>query len=78
VSDRESLIDKLVGGAAGESEDPRAAQFVRGLAVGALVGAAIAGSTIWQRRRASARPGDVPATPALLPPDASPEISSRS
>jgi hypothetical protein len=31
-------------------DDPRAATFVRGLALGALVGAAIAGSTIWQRR----------------------------
>jgi hypothetical protein len=31
-------------------EDPRAATFVRGLMLGALVGAAIAGSTIWQRR----------------------------
>ena len=32
-------------------EQPRVSKFVRGLAVGALVGAAIAGSTIWQRRR---------------------------
>ena len=32
-------------------DDPRAATFVRGLVLGALVGAAIAGSTIWQRRR---------------------------
>jgi hypothetical protein len=54
VSDRESLVDRLVG-AAGEGEDPRATQFVRGLAIGALVGAAIAGSTIWQRRRATGR-----------------------
>jgi hypothetical protein len=54
VSDRESLVDRLIG-AAGEGEDPRAAQFVRGLALGALVGAAIAGSTIWQRRRATGR-----------------------
>lgn len=29
--------------------------FVRGLAIGALVGAAIAGSTIWERRRARRR-----------------------
>lgn len=33
-------------------DDQRAATFVRGLALGALVGAAIAGSTIWQRRHA--------------------------
>ena len=32
-------------------DDVRATNFVRGLALGALVGAAIAGSTIWQRRR---------------------------
>jgi hypothetical protein len=32
-------------------DDVRATTFVRGLALGALVGAAIAGSTIWQRRR---------------------------
>ena len=50
MTDRESLVDRLVG-AVGEGEDPRATQFVRGLALGALVGAAIAGSTIWQRRR---------------------------
>lgn len=29
--------------------------FVRGLTIGALVGAAIAGSTIWERRRARQR-----------------------
>jgi hypothetical protein len=31
-------------------DDVRATTFVRGLVLGALVGAAIAGSTIWQRR----------------------------
>jgi hypothetical protein len=30
--------------------DPRLVGFARGLAIGALVGAAIAGSTIWSRR----------------------------
>jgi len=49
--DRATLIDRLTGGATASSDDPRAAQFVRGLALGALVGAAIAGSTIWQRRQ---------------------------
>jgi hypothetical protein len=39
----------VVEGASGD--DVRATTFVRGLALGALVGAAIAGSTIWQRRR---------------------------
>jgi len=30
--------------------DPRAVAFARGLALGALAGAAIAGSNIWKRR----------------------------
>ncbi len=30
--------------------DPRLAPFLRGISIGALVGAAIAGSTIWSRR----------------------------
>ena len=49
----ESLIRAVAGGA-GDDGDRRASAFARGLALGALVGAAIAGSTIWQRRRASA------------------------
>lgn len=32
-------------------EQPKMGTFLRGLTIGALVGAAIAGSTIWQRRR---------------------------
>jgi hypothetical protein len=35
----------------GSSDDPRAGSFARGMVLGALVGAAIAGSTIWQRRQ---------------------------
>ena len=48
-------------------DDPRAATFVRGLALGALVGAAIAGSTIWQRRHGrpvEAAPGNKDRPPA--------------
>jgi hypothetical protein len=52
MSDRDSLLDRLTGGATGPGDDPRGAQFVRGLALGALVGAAIAGSTFLQRRHA--------------------------
>ena len=33
------------------AEDPRTGTFLRGLTIGALVGAAIAGSTIWGRLR---------------------------
>ena len=45
----EGLVRTLVGGSA-EERDERASTFARGLALGVLVGAAIAGSTIWQRR----------------------------
>jgi hypothetical protein len=47
-------------------DDPKAITFVQGLALGALVGAAIAGSTIWQRRHAK---------PALSAPAASDDDS---
>jgi hypothetical protein len=47
----ESLIRAVAGGSAAD-RDQRASTFARGLALGALVGAAIAGSTIWQRRQA--------------------------
>lgn len=52
----ESLI-RVVAGGSGDEGDRRASTFARGLALGALVGAAIAGSTIWQRRRAVAGVG---------------------
>ena len=69
MSDRDSLLDRLTGGATGPSEDPRAAQFVRGLAIGALVGAAIAGSALLQRRRAAAeQPSDHDAAARLTDP----------
>lgn len=69
-----SLLDRLTGGATAPGEDPRVAQFVRGLALGALVGAAIAGSTIWQRRQSRrVLPGDAVSDtaqrPAIGPPD---------
>ncbi len=75
--DRATLIDRLTGGATASDEDPRAAQFVRGLALGALVGAAIAGSTIWQRRQSRRElPPDATSVnagrPAISPPDAQP------
>jgi hypothetical protein len=57
----EALVRALAGGGA-DDDDRRATTFARGLALGALVGAAIAGSTIWQRRRAhseSPSTGDV-------------------
>jgi hypothetical protein len=54
----ETLLRSVSGAG---SDDERAMTFARGLALGALVGAAIAGSTIWQRRHGRAtieRSGD--------------------
>ena len=48
-------------------DDVRATTFVRCLALGALVGAAIAGSTIWQRRRHPSQDAE----PEKAPPTAS-------
>lgn len=61
MSDRSILpapIEALVRAVGGRSnppaiDDERASTFARGLALGALVGAAIAGSAIWQRRHAA-------------------------
>lgn len=47
----EALVRAIAGGAP-DDDDQRATTFARGLALGALVGAAIAGSTLWQRRHA--------------------------
>jgi hypothetical protein len=52
VSAREpDLLERLVPGVTSPDDPPTVGSFVRGLAIGALVGAAIAGSTLWQRRR---------------------------
>jgi hypothetical protein len=45
----EALVRAIAPGGH-DDDDRRASTFARGLALGALVGAAIAGSTIWQRR----------------------------
>lgn len=63
----EALIRAVTGGSGSADEDERAMTFARGLALGALIGAAIAGSTIWQRRqarRASGAPTHVSEEPA--------------
>jgi hypothetical protein len=60
----EVLIRTVAGGSTEEDRDRRASTFARGLAMGALVGAAIAGSTIWQRRH-SERVGGDPVAPGL-------------
>ena len=48
----EAIVRAIAGG---DDDDQRATTFARGLALGALVGAAIAGSTIWQRRHSGDR-----------------------
>lgn len=70
MSDDRGLLDRLVESIAPDADvDPRAATFTRGLVVGALVGAAIAGSTIWQRRQAkrSAGRSDEPDAGSAIP-----------
>jgi hypothetical protein len=63
---RPSPFEALVRAAVGrpDDDDQRASTFARGLALGALVGAAIAGSTIWQRRNARVRGRAVTGGPA--------------
>ena len=39
-----------------ETDSPRMQAFLRGLSIGALVGAAIAGSAIWERSQRKHRP----------------------
>ena len=62
----EALV-RFVAGGSPEERDERASTFARGLALGALVGAAIAGSTIWQRRRA--RAAAIAIEPVAEPPE---------
>ena len=50
MSREPGLLGRILDLPADDGDSPKAATFARGLALGALVGAAIAGSTIWQRR----------------------------
>ena len=64
--------DDAVHEAAGDDRDVRShseAIFLRGLSLGALIGAAIAGSAIWERRRArhAADPAAGPRSSAAEP-----------
>jgi hypothetical protein len=67
-------LDRLLEGVDLDGDDDvRALTFIRGLALGALVGAAIAGSTIWQRRHArSTRASAAIEPPASTVPEADP------
>jgi hypothetical protein len=69
----ETLIRAVAGGSSDEERDRRASTFARGLAMGALVGAAIAGSTIWGRRQAAAERRQLPPPPdAVVPGETDP------
>ena len=70
----EALVRAVAGGAGEEDREQRASTFARGLALGALVGAAIAGSTIWQRRLAKGR-DDAAAALAEQAPERNPDPS---
>jgi hypothetical protein len=63
----EALVRALAGGPH-DPDDQRATTFARGLALGALVGAAIAGSAIWERRHARRGDPDPPVAAAPGPP----------
>ena len=61
MSDTDPILERLSRAAeAVTGDDQRATTFARGLILGALVGAAIAGSTIWQRRRQAVSAVPVP------------------
>ena len=52
-----AAIDRAAGRPSDETgaRGGDSSRFLRGVAIGALVGAAIAGSTVWQRRRVRGR-----------------------
>ena len=45
------------------TDERTTAKFLRGLTIGAIIGAMIAGSALWQRRRPARRPSDVTRRP---------------
>ena len=57
-------------------DEERASTFARGLALGLLVGAAIAGSTIWQRRQAANTRREAGPTDSVLSPSPGPSQPS--
>ena len=73
----ESLIRAVTRGSNDADREKRASTFARGLAMGALVGAAIAGSTIWQRRQARPASIEEPSGPESDP-QSDPEHEPRS
>ncbi len=77
MSDRNQLpkrIDAIIRTVedAATKDEERASTFARGLALGLLVGAAIAGSTIWQRRLAGNTRRRAPSTAGPATPEPRP------
>lgn len=61
-----------------DTEDDRRPAFVEGILLGAMVGAAIAGSTLWNRIRAGrASEAHRPAAAAAAPPDDEDRVDPR-
>jgi hypothetical protein len=58
-------VERAAGDEASPDLTPLAATFLRGLSLGALVGAAIAGSAIWRRLREGRRDDDRSVTQAV-------------
>ena len=58
-----ALRGRTMGGSPTRDPDDDSPAFVSGLALGALVGAAIAGSTLWRRFHAGS--GDAPDDPGV-------------
>jgi hypothetical protein len=54
------------------TDDQTAAKFLRGLTLGAIIGAVIAGSSFWTRRRRSAAGTEAPPTRRATDADDSP------
>jgi hypothetical protein len=52
-----------------DDDTPRMAVFLRGLTIGALVGAAIAGSALWERARRRGEHEPVEIEPGLTEPE---------
>jgi hypothetical protein len=62
----ESALDNVREVLRGDESSSTSTTFMRGLTLGALLGAAIAGSALWQRRVKSKRPASSEDRPPLL------------
>ena len=73
-------LQDLAKSMGGDPSQPQMATFMRGLMVGAFVGAAVAGSTIWRRRRdqaAKLRALTASQAAAAIPAQPGPDVSDQ-